>query len=58
MPKEDQVTTINSQPSTINLPETRRKIRRNGRIASLPRIQRDMVNRMLWNAVPYKNIVA
>ncbi len=56
--KQDQVTTINSQPSTISLPETRRKIRRNGRIASLPRIQRDMVNRMLWNAVPYKNIVA
>jgi hypothetical protein len=36
----------------------RRKIRRNGRVASLPRIQRDMVNHMLWNAVPYKNIVA
>ncbi len=35
-----------------------RKIRRNGRIASLPRIQRDMVNHMLWNAVRYKNIVA
>src|SRR5437016_4260596 len=36
----------------------RRKIRRNGRVAGLPRIQRDMINRMLWNAVPYKNIVA
>jgi hypothetical protein len=35
-----------------------RKIRRNGRIACLPRVYRDMVNRMLWNAVPYKNIVA
>jgi hypothetical protein len=35
----------------------RRKIRRHGRIASLPAILRDMVNRMLWNAVPYKNIV-
>src|SRR6267378_4609324 len=35
-----------------------RKIRRNGRVASLPRLQRDLVNRMLWNAVPYKNIVA
>ena|SRR5260221_6607170 len=56
--KADEVTTINSQPSTINLPDTRRKIRRNGRIASLPRLQRDMVNHMLWNAVPYKNIVA
>ena len=56
--KADEVTTINSQPSTISLPDSRRKIRRNGRIASLPRIQRDMVNHMLWNAVPYKNIVA
>src|SRR5882672_11750237 len=38
-------------------PAQPRKIRRNGRVASLPRVQRDMVNRMLWNAVPYKNIV-
>ncbi len=35
-----------------------RKIRRNGRVASLPKLQRDMVNHMLWNALPYKNIVA
>jgi len=56
--KADEVTTINSQPPAISLPDSRRKIRRNGRIASLPRLQRDMVNRMLWNAVPYKNIVA
>jgi hypothetical protein len=35
-----------------------RKIRRNGRVASLPKLERDMVNRMIWNAVPYKNIVA
>jgi hypothetical protein len=34
-----------------------RKLRRNGRIARLPKTERDMVNRMLWNAVPYKNIV-
>ena len=33
-----------------------RKIRRHGRVASLPKLQRDMVNRMLWNGVPYKNI--
>jgi len=60
VPKVDRVTTINSQPSTISLPAAApaRKIRRNGRIASLPRLQRDMVNHMLWNAVPYKNIVA
>jgi hypothetical protein len=36
----------------------KRKIRRHGRVASLPKVQRDMVNRMLWNGVPYKNIVA
>src|SRR5262245_32060841 len=35
-----------------------RKSRRRGRVASLPKLQRDMVNRMLWNGVPYKNIVA
>jgi hypothetical protein len=62
-----ELATINSQPPTINhsvidakpLPSTvqPRKIRRNGRIASLPKVHRDMVNRMLWNAVPYKNIV-
>ena len=34
------------------------KSRRKGRVASLPKIQRDMVNHMLWNGVPYKNIVA
>ncbi len=32
----------------------RRKYRRHGRVASLPKLQRDMVNRMLWNGVPYK----
>jgi len=35
-----------------------RKSRRKGRVASLPKIQRDMVNRMLWNGLSYKNIVA
>src|SRR5438477_11726167 len=32
--------------------------RRKGRVACLPKLQRDMVNRMLDNGVPYKNIVA
>ncbi len=36
----------------------RHKARRTGRVACLPKIQRDMVNRMLSNGVPYKNIVA
>src|SRR5262245_50694439 len=44
--------------ATMSSPTQRRKIRRNGRIASLTRVYRDMVNRMLGNAVPYKNIVA
>ena len=34
-----------------------RKTRRTGRIACLPKLQHDMVNRMLWNNIPYKNIV-
>ena len=38
-------------------PPAKRKIRRNGRVASLPKHVRDMVNRMLWNGVAYKNIV-
>jgi len=50
-------------PSTINSPTINslaqpRKLRRNGRVACLPKLQRDMVNHMLWNAIPYKNIVA
>src|SRR5438445_984896 len=44
--------------STPPAPTGRRKIRRNGRVACLPKLQRDMVNHMLWNAIPYKNIVA
>jgi hypothetical protein len=46
------------QTRPLESPAHPRKIRRNGRIASLPKIPRDMVNRMLWNSVPYKNIVA
>ena len=51
---------IDAKPVPLNsqLPQAPRKHRRNGRIACLPRIQRDMVNRMLWNNVPYKNIVS
>src|SRR5689334_1780780 len=39
-------------------PVPRRKHRRHGLVARLPRVQRDMVNRMLWNGIPYKNIIA
>jgi hypothetical protein len=39
-------------------PGQKHRRRRQGRIASLPKLQRDMVGRMLWNGVPYKNIVA
>lgn len=63
-------TAINHQPLTINSPPALivaqpvpasvrpHKARRKGRIASLPKDPRDMVNRMLANGVPYKNIVA
>src|SRR3954470_12023633 len=44
-------------PAPAQTPE-RRKIRRHGRVASLPKTERDMVNRMLLNGIPYKNIVA
>jgi hypothetical protein len=55
--------TVEQQPVTIidatNLPATRerRKSRRTGRIALLPKLQRDSVGRMVANGVPYKNIV-
>jgi hypothetical protein len=48
-------TVIDAQP--VSPPVQRRKLRRTGRIASLPKIWRDMVSRMIWNGVPYKNIV-
>jgi hypothetical protein len=48
--------TLNSQSSTLNAHRSRH--RRKGRVASLPKLQRDMVNHMLWNGIPYKNIVA
>jgi hypothetical protein len=38
-------------------PVAKRKLRRNGRVACLPKHARDVVNRMLWNGVAYKNIV-
>jgi len=50
------LTTIN--PPTINSLTQLRKVRRNGRVAGLPKIQRDMVNHMIWNGVPYRNIVS
>src|SRR2546430_1886618 len=67
-----ETSTRNLQPATCNLHPTlietrplapvsngqRCKHRRHGRVACLPRVQRDMVNRMLWNGVPYKNIVS
>src|SRR6266481_943171 len=60
-----QLSTLTSQltPTIIHAkplpaPVQPHKARRTGRIACLPKIQRDMVNRMLSNGVPYKNIVA
>jgi hypothetical protein len=47
---------VNAAPVPAVVP--RNKARRRGRIARLPKPQRDMVGRMLWNGVPYKNIVA
>ncbi len=35
----------------------KRKTRRNGRIARLPKLERDMVGRMLRDGVPYKRVV-
>src|SRR5436309_1451661 len=59
--EEDGRSALPVPRSTLAAPkhsEGGRKIRRNGRIACLPKVQRDLVNHMLWNGVPYKNIVA
>src|SRR5213595_1449304 len=52
-----EASSLAAHPHAVASAAERRKIRRNGRIACLPKLQRDMVNRMLWNGVPYKNIV-
>jgi hypothetical protein len=64
IPSSQAVAIINAAPLATSAPDAlrpappaKRKIRRHGRVASLPKLQRDMVNRMLWNGVPYKNIV-
>jgi len=56
--KEDQQTlaVIETKPLAVAAPH--HKARRKGRVACLPKLQRDLVNRMLSNGVPYKNIVA
>jgi hypothetical protein len=47
---------IEAKPLQLTVQE--HKARRKGKIASLPKIHRDMVNRMLSNGAPYKNIKA
>lgn len=56
---DHELAVIDTQPVAAMNPVTSpsHKSRRRGRVASLPKLQRDMVNRMLWNGVPYKNIV-
>src|SRR6516164_3279913 len=58
---------MNTNPSTTEQPETtlhsslctlHSKRRRNGKVASLPKPHRDLVNRMLEDGVAYKEIVA
>jgi len=51
------VTLINAPNSNLQPCLSRCRIR-NGKIARLPKLERDMVNRMLFNNVPYENIVA
>ncbi|MEY2429405.1 MAG: hypothetical protein QOJ40_2290 [Verrucomicrobiota bacterium] len=64
-PTSLHLTVIDAKPLTpagsgAMSPATRapNKSRRKGRVASLPKVQRDMVNHMLWNGIAYKNIVA
>ena len=61
-PITDNCSLITSHPSplppTIIPTASAHKARRRGRIARLPQHARDLVNRMLRNGIPYKNIVA
>src|SRR5207253_4376699 len=56
--------TINDHPATVIEGTSGIQARasgshgRNGKIARLPKLERDMVNRMLHNHVPYPRIVA
>jgi len=63
-----QLAACNTPPAVINTTAVslaptstgstpKQKSRRRGRVASLPKLHRDMVNRMLWNGLHYKNIV-
>jgi hypothetical protein len=49
-------TVVEAQP--LPLTTQQRRARRRGRVAQLPKLHRDLVNRMLSNGVPYQNIVA
>jgi len=51
------VTIIMATGSSVQSRASRPHIR-NGKIARLPKLERDMVNRMLYNNVPYSKIVA
>ena len=54
-PPDSPPPSTESPPAPIALP---RKSGRNGKIARLPYLARDMVNRMLRNNIPYSQIVA
>ncbi len=54
---EGRVTIIDA-PSSSSLPCLSRCRIRNGKIARLPKLERDLVNRMLYNNIPYPKIVA
>ena len=49
--------TIIEYPPSVIQPRASRPHFRNGKIARLPKLERDMVNRMLHNHVPYSKIV-
>src|SRR5437016_13689842 len=51
-----QLSIIEHQVSAIDLRASSTRIR-NGKIARLPKLERDMVNRMLHNHVPHAKIV-
>ncbi len=52
-----QLTVLPLPAAPTQSPNPKRTVRRNGTIARLPKLERDMVNLMLRDGVPYSNIV-
>src|SRR5260370_42120419 len=56
-PAHPPIVSTETVPPPSQDPHSDRKLTRNGKIARLPYLERDMVNRMLRNNIPHSKIV-